>query len=162
VAARSRRKRRSGCPISISLETFGDRWSLLIVRDLMVRGFRTFGEFRDAGEGISTNILADRLRALEAAGVIRSSPAREDGRSVRYRLTGKGIDLAPAMLELLIWAAGHEKTGVSRDRIAEIAADRDAFLAEARRRWREDDPTPLLPRSAFTSSRKKNRKGEEP
>ncbi|MCU1275484.1 MAG: putative transcriptional regulator, partial [Bryobacterales bacterium] len=56
------KKRRSGCPVSVSLEMFGDRWSLLIVRDLMVRGFRSFKEFQESGEGIATNILADRLR----------------------------------------------------------------------------------------------------
>ena len=59
------KKRRSGCPVSISLELLGDRWSLLIVRDLMVRGFRTFKDFQESGEGIATNILADRLEKLE-------------------------------------------------------------------------------------------------
>src|SRR6266498_6037688 len=63
---------RSGCPVSISLEIFGDRWSLLIIRDLMVRGYRTFKEFEEAGEGIATNILADRLRKLEATEIITS------------------------------------------------------------------------------------------
>ena len=66
--------RRSGCPVSVALEVFGDSWSLLIVRDLMVRGYRTFKEFHQAGEGIATNILADRLQKLEAAGIIASEP----------------------------------------------------------------------------------------
>src|SRR6266480_8077898 len=71
-------KRRSGCPVSISLELFGDRWSLLIIRDLMVRGLRTFREFQESGEGIATNILADRLRKLEAAGIITAEAEETD------------------------------------------------------------------------------------
>ena len=65
VPAKPRSKPRSGCPVSISLEKFGDRWSLLIIRDLMVRAYETFKEFQEAGEGIATNVLADRLRKLE-------------------------------------------------------------------------------------------------
>ncbi|PYX17343.1 MAG: transcriptional regulator, partial [Acidobacteria bacterium] len=70
MPGKSKSKRRSGCPVSISLERFGDRWSLLIIRDLMVRGFRTFKEFQESGEGVATNILADRLQRLETAGII--------------------------------------------------------------------------------------------
>lgn len=89
----------------------GDRWSLLIVRDLMVRGFRTFKEFQGSGEGIATNILADRLRKLESAGIICAETEPKDRRRVNYRLTEKGFDLAPVLLDLLIWAARHEETG---------------------------------------------------
>src|SRR5690349_15904883 len=101
----------SGCPVSISLEVFGDRWSLLIVRDLMVRGYRTFKEFQNSGEGIATNILAQRLEKLENSGIITAETDATDARRVNYRLTEKGIDLAPALLELLIWGARHEETG---------------------------------------------------
>src|ERR1700741_2452875 len=100
-------ERRSGCPVSISLEGFGDRWSLLIVRDLMVRGFRTFKEFQNSGEGIASNVLADRLRKLKEAGIVIAESEGADGRRVYYRLTDKGIDLAPVLLELLIWGAQH-------------------------------------------------------
>src|SRR6202790_510667 len=102
-------KRRSGCPVSISLEMFGDRWSLLIIRDLMVRGYRTFKEVQKSGEGIATNILADRLHKLETAGIIAAEVEEADGRKVNYRLTKKGIDLAPILLELLVWGARHEE-----------------------------------------------------
>jgi len=139
-------KRRSGCPVSVSLERFGDRWSLLIIRDLMVRGYRTFHEFEKSGEGIATNILADRLRNLEAAGIITAEAEATDGRRVNYRLTEKGIDLAPVMLELLIWGAKHEKTGASCALIADLEKNRAAILAETRRRWQERDLTPLIPR----------------
>ena len=101
-------KRRSGCPVSISLEVLGDRWSLLVIRDLMVRGLRTFREFQQSGEGIATNILADRLRKLAASGIITAEKEKTDRRRLNYRLTEKGIDLAPVLLELLIWGARHE------------------------------------------------------
>jgi DNA-binding HxlR family transcriptional regulator len=146
VAGKLSSKHRSGCPVSISLEIFGDRWSLLIIRDLMVRGFRTFKEFEESGEAIATNILADRLKKLEVSGIITSEQAEEDRRRVYYRLTEKGIDLAPVLLELLIWGARHEQTAAPCGVIAKMACNRAAVLAEVRRRWRERDPTPLLPR----------------
>ena len=73
-------KHRSGCPASAALEIVGDRWSLLVVRDLMVRGLRTFREFQESGEGISTNILAHRLRMLETSGII----SREKAKAPRF------------------------------------------------------------------------------
>ncbi|HUA16111.1 MAG TPA: helix-turn-helix domain-containing protein [Verrucomicrobiae bacterium] len=130
----------------MSLEQFGDRWSLLVVRDLMVRGYRTFKEFQESGEGIATNILADRLRRLEAAGILLREIEENDGRRTNYRLTEKGIDLAPVLLELLIWGARHEPSGASCAMIDEMEKNRTWILAEARRRWRERDSTPLIPR----------------
>ncbi|HEY1807248.1 MAG TPA: helix-turn-helix domain-containing protein [Acidobacteriaceae bacterium] len=138
-------QRRSGCPVSTSLEVFGDRWSLLIVRDLMVRGFERFQDFVESGEGIATNILAERLRRLQRSGVVEREPDPEDRRRVNYRLTQKGIDLAPVMLELLIWGAEHEQTGVPAQVVVHMAANREAILAETRRRWKDRDPTPILP-----------------
>ena len=142
----SKLKHRSGCPVSISLEAFGDRWSLLIIRDLMVRGYRTFKEFQQSGERIATNILADRLKRLRAAGIIATEPDPADGRKLNYRLTEKGIDLAPVLLELLIWGARHEDTGAPCAVIEEMATNREAVLAEVRRRWRDRDSRPFLPR----------------
>jgi DNA-binding HxlR family transcriptional regulator len=144
--AGKRKQRRSGCPVSISLERFGDRWSLLIIRDLMVRGFRTFKEFQESGEGIATNILASRLRRLEEAGIITAEAEGMDGRRVNYRLTEKGIDLAPVLLELLIWGARHEETGAPCALIASLEKNRQEVLAEVRRRWQARDLTPLIPR----------------
>ena len=141
-----RRKTRSGCPVSMSLEIFGDRWSLLIVRDLMVRGLHTFKQFRESGEGIATNILADRLQKLEAMGVI-SAERGEDRRQIDYRLTDRGIELAPVMLELLIWGARHEAGGSARGVALTMEKQREAILDEVRRRWRERDLTPLQDKS---------------
>ncbi len=138
-------KLRSGCPVSISLERIGDRWSLLIIRDLMVRGYRTFKDFQQSGEGIATNILTGRLNRLEEAGIILREPDESDGRRVNYRLTEKGIDLAPVMLELLVWGARHEHTGAPCAVIDHMASHREQVLAEVRRRWRERDSTPFLP-----------------
>jgi len=138
--------RRSGCPVSISLEVLGDRWSLLIIRDLMVRGLKTFREFHNSGERISTNILADRLRKLQAAGIITSETTERDRRRVNYRLTERGIDLAPVLLELLIWGSRHERAGLPCSLVGKMAKNREWVLAEVRKRWRERDSTPLLPR----------------
>jgi len=136
---------RSACPVNISLERFGDRWSLLVIRDMMVRGYRTFKEFQESGEGIATNILADRLGRLRATGIIETEADERDGRRVIYRLTEKGIDLAPVMLELLIWAARHEETAAPCNVMAYMEANREQVIEEVRRRWRQRDPAPFLP-----------------
>ena len=145
MAGKNVPRHRSGCPVNISLEVFGDRWSLLIVRDLMVRGFRTYRDFLESGEGIATNILADRLKRLRRFGIVSAQTDETDRRRVNYRLTEKGIDLAPVMLELLIWGAQHEKTGAPPALVAQMARNRRAVLEETRRRWRKRDEEPLLP-----------------
>ena len=146
MAGKSKPKHRSGCPVNICLEVFGDRWSLLIVRDLMVRGYHTFKEFQASGEGIASNILADRLQKLEASGIISAEAERTDGRRVNYRLTQKGIELAPVLLDLLIWGARHEPADASCALILKMEKNREQILAEVERRWRERDSTPLIPR----------------
>src|SRR5215469_4472189 len=104
-------RRRSGCPLNASVEMLGDRWSLLIIRDMMVRGYRTFKQFLSSDEHIATNILADRLRRLESYGIITTHPDPFDGRKLHYHLTAKGLDLAPVLTEMVLWAAAHEGTG---------------------------------------------------
>jgi DNA-binding HxlR family transcriptional regulator len=136
---------RSGCPVSVSLERFGDRWSLLLIRDMMVRGYKTFKEFQESGEGIATNILANRLERLQASGIVTTEPDESDARRVFYRLTEKGIDLAPVMLELLIWAARWEETAAPCEVMTHMEAHRTAVVHEVQRRWRERDPVPFLP-----------------
>ena len=119
----------------------------------MIRGYRTFSEFEQAGEGIATNILANRLRRLEAARILRAEGQRQDRRRVSYRLTEKGIDLAPVLLELLIWGARHERTSATAaaaDVIERMARHREAVLAEVRRRWAERDVRPLQVRGRWT------------
>lgn len=146
VHERASAKQRSRCPVSISLEMLGDRWSLLIVRDLMVRGCQTFKEFTESGEGIATNILADRLKKLQAAGIVSIQERQTDARRLDYRLTEKGIALAPVILELLIWAARYDDTGAPCALIDQMAGNREQVLSEVYRRWLEHDPTPFLPK----------------
>lgn len=132
--------------MNVSLEMLGDRWSLLIIRDLMVRGYRTFKEFQQAGEGIATNILADRLQKLINVDIISTEQVPGDRRSIHYRLTEKGIDLAPVLLDLLIWGARHEETSAPGAVINQLEANRESVLAETRRRWKDRDLTPLIPK----------------
>jgi DNA-binding HxlR family transcriptional regulator len=127
-------KRRSGCPLNASVEILGDRWSLLIIRDMMLRGFRSFKEFLESYEGIATNILADRLHKLEAHGIITSELDPSDGRKLIYMLTAKGIDLAPVLTEMVLWAAGHEDTG-NQALFRQMKKNKEQFLAAVRKRW---------------------------
>ncbi|MCU1336803.1 MAG: putative transcriptional regulator [Bryobacterales bacterium] len=128
----------------------------------MVRGLRTFKEFQGSSEGIATNILADRLQKLEGAGIITGEVEETDGRRLNYRLTEKGIDLAPVLLELLIWGSRHEETGAPCAFIENMANNRQEVLAEVRRRWQQRDLTPLLPkfRELRNSGRRKRRTHE--
>lgn len=126
--------RRSGCPLNASVEMLGDRWSLLIIRDMMLLGRRTFKEFLGSYERIASNILADRLRRLEAYGIIATERDPSDGRKLIYRLTPKGIDLAPVLTEMVLWAGRHEQTE-NRPLIRLMQKDKRKFIAEIRRRW---------------------------
>ena len=129
--------RRSSCPISIALELLGDTWSLLIVRDMMFNGFRTFNQFLRAGEGIATNILADRLARLERGGVLTKHRDPEDARRTSYRLTDKGLKLAPVLIELVLWSARYEETDAPPETLQAMRYHRDDYLAQIRRRWSE-------------------------
>jgi len=97
--------RRSDCPIANALEVLGDRWTLLIVRDLVFRGFREFGQFLAADEGISTNILTERLERLRGVGIVVRSDHPTDGKKFVYHLSEKGADLIPLLVELVLWGA---------------------------------------------------------
>ena len=127
--------RRSGCPLNGSVAMLGDRWSLLIIRDMMVRGSRTFKEFLDSYEKIATNVLADRLNRLEGFGIIRSQHDRSDGRRRIYLLTEKGIDLAPVLTEMVLWAAAHEETE-NPALVQLMRKDKEHFLSGIRARWK--------------------------
>ena len=95
---------RSDCPISTALDILGDKWSLLIVRDLAFKGKNTYGEFLNAGEGIATNVLADKLAQLECGGIISKETHPTSKAKILYRLTSKGIDLVPALVEIILWS----------------------------------------------------------
>lgn len=126
---------RSSCPINTALEALGDAWSLLIVRDLMFKGRWAYKEFLDAGEGISSNILADRLQRLETLGVITKANDPDDARRYVYRLTEIGIDLAPLLVEMILWSVRHFETDAPADIIEEMSLHRGRFLNQVRKRW---------------------------
>lgn len=125
-----RTDRRSDCPINYALEAFGDSWSLLLIRDMVFKGKRTYSEFSDSEERISTNILASRLKSLSESGIIERVGT---GKSSRYFLTEKGIDLLPMLLEMMAWAGKHDgKTGAPQAFLDRLAHDRDSLLEELR------------------------------
>lgn len=133
--------RRSGCPLNASVEMLGDRWSLLILRDMMIRGYRSFNEFLQSDEKIASNILADRLRRLESYGIIATERDASDGRKVIYSLTAKGIDLAPVLTEMVMWAARHEETG-NQPLVRQMQSGKEQFLAAVRQRWAKEHSHP--------------------
>ncbi len=119
----------------------GDAWSLLIVRDLMFKGRKTFNQFLLAEEGIASNILADRLQRLEAADILEKQLDPQDARRSIYRLTEKGVALAPVLVELVLWSARFEQTDAPPQVVKAMAADRKAFIAGVRREWKASRPS---------------------
>jgi DNA-binding HxlR family transcriptional regulator len=107
-------KLRSHCPVNFALEAFGDRWALLILRDIVFRGKRTYGEFLKSEEGFATNILASRLDHLLAEGILRREGDEADGRKAIYSLTEKGLDLIPLVFEMVLWSARHDERSEAR------------------------------------------------
>ncbi|MGJ8559063.1 MAG: winged helix-turn-helix transcriptional regulator [Litorimonas sp.] len=127
--ARDSRHCRSNCPINFVLETFGDKWTLLIIRDLMFKGKQTFGEFAESDESISTNILTDRLRRLEAHEIVEKSVSPDNRSKLIYALTPKGKDLLPIMLEITAWSARHdEKTNTPHTFMDMFHADKERLM----------------------------------
>ncbi len=121
--------RRSDCPISFALETFGDMWSLLIVRDIIYFGKKTYREFLESDEGIATNILASRLVQLVQAGILVKRPHATDKRKEVYALTEKGLDLIPILLELANWSVRHDlQTGAPQMWIDMVNDDKEKMI----------------------------------
>lgn len=135
MRAKKSTKHRSACPIHIALEAIGDSWSLLIVRDLMFKGGKTFNDFLAAEERIATNILANRLGRLEAQGIVQKGNDPEDARRFIYRLTEKGIGLAPVLTEMVLWASAHEKTNAPPEILRAMRSDREGFIEQVRATW---------------------------
>ena len=112
-------KIRSHCPVNFVLEIFGDKWSLLILRDIVFRGKKTYGDFLKSEEKFATNILATRLEMLEAEGILKKTPAPEDARKIHYLLTEKGLDLIPILFEMVLWSDKYDPNSESK-RIPEL------------------------------------------
>ena len=103
-----KKKLRSHCPVNFGLEAFGDKWALLILRDIIFRGKKTFGEFLKSEEKFATNILTSRLSHLVEEGILKKEPLAEDSRKDAYVLSQKGLDLLPVIFEIVLWSSKYD------------------------------------------------------
>lgn len=125
------KKNRSHCPVNYSLEIFGDKWTLLIIRDLVLFKKKTYGELKNSPEGIATNILANRLCLLETNGIITKRVDPKKSKVYLYDLTQKGIDLIPVMLEMSVWGAKYDpETAAPPAIIKRVKKERDAVIKD--------------------------------
>jgi len=122
---------RSDCPIAYSLDYLGDKWVLLILRDLIFTSKSSYGDFLNSDEKIATNILADRLKLLEANGFIKSSVSPEKKNKFIYNLTEKGIDLIPLIVELMIWGSKYDSYNV-KEVVKKLEKDKEGTIRELR------------------------------
>ncbi len=127
----TKQKRRSDCPINFALEIFGDKWTFLIVRDLMFKGKHYYGEFLQMEEKIATNILADRLVLLEESGIVTRTIDEQHRSKKIYKLTEKGIDLLPVLTEIILWSAKYDKqTAADAKFVRQVKKDREGLFAK--------------------------------
>ena len=123
-------EKRSDCPISYSLDLLGDKWAFLILRDIALSDKHFFKDFMDAGEGIATNVLGDRLKMLDEAGIITSRPYELNKTMKYYSLTEKGAELIPLLIELWTWGATHDPdTTVKKETLDERLSKRSQLIA---------------------------------
>lgn len=122
---------RSDCPIAFSLDYIGDKWVLLILRDLIFTNKSTYGDFLSSDEKIATNILADRLKLLEANGFIKSTVSPEKKNKFIYSLTEKGIDLIPVIAELMIWGSKYDSYD-AKDIVKKLETDKEETIRQLR------------------------------
>lgn len=128
-------RRRSDCPISYALDLFGDKWTLLIIRDMLFKQKRRYGQFVESEEKISTNILADRLARLEMEGLVTKEADPENGRQVVYALTPKALDLAPMLIEMILWSAKYDPhSAADRAFIRKAKSDRRQLVRDVKSR----------------------------
>ncbi|MBC6612777.1 helix-turn-helix transcriptional regulator [Hymenobacter sp. BT507] len=123
-------KQRSTCPVSTSLDVLGDKWTLLILRDMVFSGKSSYGQFLQSAEKMATNVLADRLALLEAQGIVTKTVAADKKSKFTYRLTEKGVDVVPIIVELVRWGAKHAATIVDPALLAELESGKDAAVAK--------------------------------
>jgi DNA-binding HxlR family transcriptional regulator len=120
-------KKRSDCAISLALDIFGDKWALLIIRDIMFHGKSTYGDFLKSNEKIATNILADKLAFLESAEILEKTTHPESKAKFLYKLTQKGMDLLPVLIEIILWS----------DKYFDISEHGKAFAEDIRKNKEE-------------------------
>ncbi len=125
-------KLRSHCPVNFALEAIGDRWALLILRDIVFRGKRTYGEFLKSEEGFATNILSSRLGRLVEEGILQYEEHATDGRKGVYSLTEKGLDLIPLLFEMVLWSSKYDKDSEAKliPRLVELIRKDNRTISE--------------------------------
>lgn len=132
------KKNRSDCPISCSLDVFGDKWSLLIIRDIMLRGKMSYSEFLESEEKIATNILVNRLQVLEEEHILSKSVSPSNKSKYIYGLTRKGVDLLPIVIEIMDWGARYNKNCPRRELGKKIQKNKPKVIAEYLERLRSE------------------------
>ena len=132
-------KLKSHCPVNYALEHFGDKWSLLIIRDLMFKGKRHYNQFFESDEKVSTSVLGDRLKSLEELGIIRKGKDEVKKSRIRYSLTEKGISLLPMMVEMIVWSGQFDKkTAAGQDFLSKAKKKREALISELEEKLKEE------------------------
>jgi len=127
--------RRSYCPVTFALDIIGDRWALLIIRDIIFFGKSNFGDFAKSPEGIATNILTDRLKRLEEQNIIVKDPDENNLSKYVYSLTDKGLDLLPIMVEMILFSEKHDlETAASKSTLKRIRINKNKFIKELRQK----------------------------
>ncbi|GAB4024800.1 winged helix-turn-helix transcriptional regulator [Spirosoma koreense] len=132
-------KPRSGCPLSYTLDFFGDKWSLLILRDMALNNKSTYGEFLNSAEKIATNILADRLNMLETYGFVTRQVAADKKSKVIYSLTEKGISLVPVILEIGLWGSKYNPPGLAPQLLAALEQDKAGTIDSIQQKLRRQE-----------------------
>lgn len=128
-------QRRSNCPVSFSLDFLGDKWTLLILRDIVLANKSTYGDFLSSEEKIATNILADRLGTLEKYGFITKKVSAEKKNKFLFTMTEKGIDLVPVIMELTIWGSKYNPPGNNRI-LQELQNDKEGTIKKYQEKLR--------------------------
>lgn len=122
-------KKRSECPVSFSLDFFGDKWTLLIIRDIVLNDKNTFGDFLQSAEGIATNILTNRLKMLEEEGFIMKYPVAGKART-GYCLTEKGVTIIPIMIEMALWGASRNNSNLKKELTVALQKDKAGVIKQ--------------------------------
>jgi DNA-binding HxlR family transcriptional regulator len=132
-------KLRSHCPVNYALEHFGDKWSLLVIRDLMFKGKRHYNEFFESDEKVSTSVLGDRLKSLEESGIIKKGEDDVKKSRIKYSLSEKGISLLPIMIDIIVWSGEYDKkTAAGRDFLNKAINKRDDLIKEIEKKLRSE------------------------
>jgi len=122
-------KRRSNCPISVALEIFGDKWTLLVIRDIIFKNKNYYGEFLQSEERIATNILASRLMLLEETSIVTKQVDLNNKTKYVYKLTEKGLDLLPILIDIILWSDTYDpNTSADKEFVQQIKNDREKLI----------------------------------